>query len=143
MPDPLYPQQYSARRIEAGLKQGLASRMEYEDRHKAAATPAGTDGRRFRARLSRHALWMKFHRRNIYSTRPDVRFRRSGPYVLKNFFCFHRFPHRLCTSYAPYCTGYPQPATHTGFAAGPLGASVAGYLFFGAWDGSQRDVRRG
>ena len=75
---------------------------------------------------------MKFRRRNIYSTRPGQRFRWSAPWVDKNFFCFHRFPHRLCTSYAPYCTGYPHPPTHTGFAAGPLGASVAGYLFFGA-----------
>ena len=66
----VYPQQYSPGRMEADGKQGLTSRMEYEGGHKAATTSAGTDGGRFPGSLGRHALWMKFHRRNIYSTYP-------------------------------------------------------------------------
>ena len=77
----------------------------------------------------REDLWMKFPGRNIYSTCCDKRFRRSGPRKPAKNFDIHRVPHRLCTRYAPYCTGYPQHARHAGFAAGAAAASVAGYLF--------------
>jgi hypothetical protein len=105
--------------------------MEYEGCHTASAGPSGLGAPLSRGTAGRHALWIKFHRRNIYSTRSNGRFRRSDPSACQNFFCFHRFPHRLCTSYARYCTGYPHPLAHAGFEAGLLAASVAGYLFFG------------
>jgi hypothetical protein len=86
----------------------------------------------------RRRLWMKFPKRNIYSTSWERRFRRSKAQAVPKFFCFHSFPHRLCTSYARYCTGYPQPLPHAGLVAELLAASVAGYLFFGARCGFQK-----
>lgn len=78
---------------------------------------------------------MKFRRRNIYSTCWSLRFRRSAAEWGTKKLCIHRLPHRLCTSYALYCTGYPQRARLAGFAGGAMAASVAGYLFSAAETG--------
>ena len=77
-------------------------------------------------------LWTKFHGRNIYSTCWRECFRRSTACAARKKLCIHRLPHRLCTSYATYCTGYPQSRGRSGFAVRHGAASVAGYLFSGA-----------
>jgi hypothetical protein len=138
MPDPGYPQQYSASCIKAGSGAGQIGRAEYDDCHKAAGSISWRPPGVFHCRGPRCRLWMKFPKRNIYSTCRRRRFRRSAAQAGPKFFSFHSFPHRLCTSYARYCTGYPQPLTRAGLEAELLAASVAGYLFFGARYGCQR-----
>ncbi len=127
--------------MEAVRGPGQIGGAEYEDRHKGVHLSADVSRSRSPRPGPERRLWMKFHKRNISSTCLQERFRRSGPWSVPKFFCFHSFPHRLCTSYAGYCTGYPHPFRHAGFEAEPKAASVAGYLFFGACGGFQKGRR--
>lgn len=85
-----------------------------------------------------NGLWMKFLGRNIYSTCCCTCFRRSDAGAEPKNFNIHRVSHRLCTRYAPYCTGYPQRVRQAGFAAGAGAVSVAGYLFSAVKTGRAR-----
>ena len=117
---------------------GQTPRREYEERHGAAGTSLGALSCMFTPVVPCPGLWMKFQRKKIHSTCQIHCFRRSGRNEGAKKFTVHRVPHRLCTSYATYCTGYPQAPGNSGFASRATGASVAGYLFLAARPGLVR-----
>lgn len=131
-PDPGYPQQYGP----GGMQVRRALAKIPKRNMRSATFPllalSEATGASPRSQEAGTPLWMKFPGRNIQSTRHLQCFRRSGRRCYSNIYFVHRLPHRLCTSYATYCTGYPQRLRHAGFAAGATGATVAGYLFFAA-----------
>jgi hypothetical protein len=114
---------------------GQTSGREYEERHVPCQILPASAFRPVSPKCPLQGLWMKFRERNIYSTCWRECFRSSEAGRAAKKVDIHRVPHRLCTRYSLYCTGYPQHLRTAGFAAGATAVSVAGYLFSPAQKG--------